>query len=45
MGDRVALLTQYVFLHYSQQLASIPPLSQSAVRVSMVWNRDPRAFH
>ena len=45
MGDRVALLTQYVFLHFSQQLASIPPLSQSAVRVSMVWNRDPRAFH
>jgi hypothetical protein len=45
MGDQVALLTQYVYLHYSQQLASIPPLSQSAVRVSMVWNRDPRAFH
>ena len=38
MGNRLALLTQYVYLHYSQELASIPPFSQSAVRVSMVWN-------
>lgn len=44
LRNRVALLTQYVFLHYSQQLATVPPLSQSAVRVSMVWNRDPHAF-
>ena len=43
VGDRISLVTQYVYLHYSEQMATIPPLSQSAVRVSVVWNRDPLA--
>ena len=44
MGNHLALRTQCVYLHFSQQLASVPPLSQTAVRVSMIWNPDPHAF-
>jgi len=44
VGNHIALLTQYVYLHYSQQMTNFPPLTQSAVRVSFVWNRDPHEF-
>lgn len=44
VGEHISLVTQYVYLHYSEQVATIPPLSQSAVRVSVVWNRDPLAL-
>jgi hypothetical protein len=44
MGSHIALLTQYVYLRYSQQLATVPSMSQTAVRVSMIWNRLPHAF-
>lgn len=44
LGNHLALLTQCVYLHYSQKLTTVPPLSQTAVRVSMVWRPQPHAF-
>lgn len=44
LGSHTALIAQYVYLRYSQQLASIPALTQNAVRVSLVWNPQPHAF-
>ena len=44
LGNHLALLTECVYLHYSQQLATVPPLSQTAVRVSLIWRPQPHAF-
>ena len=44
LGNHLALFTQCVYIRYSQQQASVPPLSQTALRVSMIWNPEPHAF-
>jgi hypothetical protein len=41
LSEHLTLLTQCVYLNYSQQIASIPSLSQTAVRVTVTWNKDP----
>jgi len=42
LGPRAALLTQYVYLNYSGRVENSPySQSQSAMRVSVVWTRQP----
>ena len=40
----IALVPEYVYLRYSEPVSTFPPFSQSAVRLSLVWSRDPEAL-
>ena len=44
LTNRTGLLTQYVYLHYALPLLNAAASSQSAVRVSFVWNPQYTAF-
>ena len=41
IASNLALVTQYVYLRYSEQVLNLAAFSQSAVRLSVVWSRDP----